>query len=93
MVNNPPANDRDTSEVGWIPGSGRSLGGGHGNLLHYSCLENPLDRETWQDMLHRIAKSWIGLKLLCMDTQGIYRLRFWFSSMGGYLGLMASLFN
>ena len=31
-----------------IPGLGRSPGGGHGNLLQYSCLENPMDREAWQ---------------------------------------------
>ena len=37
MIKNPPANTGDT---GLIPGSGRSPGGGNGNLLHYSCLEN-----------------------------------------------------
>ena len=93
MVNNPPANEGDISEVGWILGSGRSPGGGHGNPLQYSCLENPLDRGAWQAMVHRIAKSWIQLKLLCTHTRGIYRLRFWFSSVEGYLGLMASFFN
>ena len=93
MVNNPPANEGDISEVGWILGSGRSPGGGHGNPLQYSCLENPLDRGAWQAMVHRIAKSWIQLKLLCTNTGGIYRLRFWFSSVEGYLGLMASFFN
>ena len=30
-----------------IPGSGRSPGGGHGNTLQYSCLENPMDRGPW----------------------------------------------
>ena len=44
MVNNLPANAGDISEVGWIPGSGRSPGGGHGNPLQHSFLENPLDR-------------------------------------------------
>ena len=37
-----------TEDVGSIPGSGRSLGGGHGNPLQYSCLENPMDTEAWQ---------------------------------------------
>ena len=41
LVKNPPANAGDTRDVGSIPGSGRSLGGGHGNPLQYSCLENP----------------------------------------------------
>ena len=41
-VKNPPANAGDTSS---IPGSGRAPGGGNGNPLQYSCLENPMDRE------------------------------------------------
>ena len=44
MVKNPPANAGDVRDVGSIPGSGRSPGGGHGNPLQYSCLENPMDR-------------------------------------------------
>ena len=39
-VKNPPANVRDIKDVGSIPGVGRSPGGGHGNSLQYSCLEN-----------------------------------------------------
>ena len=42
---------------GSIPGSGRSPGGGHGNPLQYSCLENPMDRGAWQAVVHRVAKS------------------------------------
>ena len=41
MVNNPPANTGDTRHAGSIPGSGRPPGGGHGNPLQYSHLENP----------------------------------------------------
>ena len=41
-VKNPPANAGDVREIGSIPGLGRSLGGGHGNRLLYSCLENPM---------------------------------------------------
>ena len=40
-----------------IPGSGRSPGGGHGNPLQYSCLENPMDRGAWQATVHGVAKS------------------------------------
>ena len=43
-VKNPPANAGDIRDVGLIPGPGRSPGGGHGNPLQYSCLENPMDR-------------------------------------------------
>ena len=39
------------------PGSGRSPGGGHGNLLQYSCPENPMDRAAWQAMVYRAAES------------------------------------
>ena len=38
------------------PGSGRSPGEGNGNLLQYSCLENPMDRGAWWATVHRIAK-------------------------------------
>ena len=48
----------DAEDTGLIPGSGRSPGGGHGNLLQYSCLENPTGRGTWRAAIHRIAKSW-----------------------------------
>ena len=44
VVNNSPANARDIRDVGLIPGSGRSPGGGHGDPLQDSCLENPMDR-------------------------------------------------
>ena len=47
VVNNPPANAGDIRDAGTIPGSGRSSGGGHGNPLQYSCLENPMDRGAW----------------------------------------------
>ena len=48
MVENLPANPRDVRDAGSIPGSGRSPGGGHGSLLQYSCLENPMDRGAWR---------------------------------------------
>ena len=46
MGKNPPANSGDIRDTGLIPGSRRSLGGGHSNPLQYSFLENPMDRET-----------------------------------------------
>ena len=52
---NLPANAGD---VGSIPGSGRSFGGGNGNPLQYSCLESPMDRGAWQATVHVVAKSW-----------------------------------
>ena len=59
VVKNLPANAGDT---GSIPGLGRSPGGGHGNPLQYSCLENPTDRGVWWATVQGFAKSHIGLK-------------------------------
>ena len=48
---------RNARDAGSIPGSGRSPGGGHGNSLQYSCLENSMDGGVGQAMTHRITKS------------------------------------
>ena len=56
VVKNPPANAGDARDAGSIPGSGRSHGGGHGKLLQYSRLENPMDRGAWWATIHRVAK-------------------------------------
>ena len=47
-----------------IPGSERAPGGGHGNPLQYSYLENPMDRGAWLATVHRVSKSWTQLKQL-----------------------------
>ena len=57
VVKNPPANTENIRDAGLTPGSGRSPGGGHGNPLQYSCLENPMDRGAWRDTVHRFPKS------------------------------------
>ena len=54
VVKNLPANAGDLRDVGSSPGLGRSPGGGHGNPLQYSCLENPMDRGAWQALVHRV---------------------------------------
>ena len=56
VVKNPPASAGDRREVGSIPGLGRSPGGGHGNPLQYSCLENLMDRGAWWATVRRIVK-------------------------------------
>ena len=58
MVKNSPANAGDIGDGCSIPGSGRSPGEGNGNLLQYSCLENPMDRGAWRTTVHGVAKSW-----------------------------------
>ena len=56
VIKNVPANAGDIRDAGSIPGLGRSPGGGHNNLLQYSCLENPMDRGTWQATVHGITE-------------------------------------
>ena len=51
-VKNLFANAGDLRDMGLIPGSGRSLGGGYGHPLQYSCQENPMDRGAWQAAVH-----------------------------------------
>ena len=58
-----------TGDTGLTLGLGISPGGGHGNPLQYSCLENPMDRGAWWDTAHRVTKSWTHLTQLCMHTQ------------------------
>ena len=48
-------------DVSSIPGSGRSLGGGNGNLLQCYCLKNPIDTGAWQATVHWVKKSWTQL--------------------------------
>ena len=58
MVKNPPANAGDNvRDKGLIPGSGRSPGVKNGNLLQYSCLENPMDRRVWRAKVYGITKG------------------------------------
>ena len=70
VVKNLLGNARDKRDKGSDLGSGRSPGGGHGNLLQYSCLENPMDGGAWQATVHGVAKCWAQLKLLRMHAQG-----------------------
>ena len=56
VVKNSPANAGE-GDVGLILGSGRSSGGGNGNPLQYSCLENPKDRGAWWATVHGVTKS------------------------------------
>ena len=56
VVKNPPANVEDIKDMGSIIGSGRSPGGGNGNPLQYSFLENPMDRGAWQATVHGVTE-------------------------------------
>ena len=65
VVKNPPGNAGD---VGSIPWSGKSPGGGYCNPHQYSCLENPLDRGAWRATVHRVGKSRTWLERLSMHA-------------------------
>ena len=65
-VKNLPANAEATRDMSLIPGWGRSPEGGHGNLLQYSYLENPMDRGAWRVTVHGASKSQTWLKQLSM---------------------------
>ena len=62
VVKNSPANAGDARDAGLILQLRRSPGGGNGNPLQYSCLENPMDRGAWQAMVQGVAKSQTRLK-------------------------------
>ena len=60
-VKSPPANAVDPRHVGLIPVLGRSPGGGHGNTLQYSYLDNSLDTGAWWAAVHGVTESWTQL--------------------------------
>ena len=62
MVNKSPVNARGSGDANSVPGLGRSPGGGHGNPLQYSCLENPMDRGVWCVTACRVSKNWTCLR-------------------------------
>ena len=62
-VKNSPASAEDIRDSGSIPGLGRSPGGGHGNPLQYSCLENPMDTGAWGAKAHGVVRSQRRLSL------------------------------
>ena len=62
VVKNLTANAGEIRDASLIPGFGRSPGGGHGNPLQYSCLENSMDRGAWWATIHRVTKSWARMK-------------------------------
>ena len=75
VVKNPPAKAGDPGDERSIPpGLGRSHGGGVGNQLHYSCLENPMDRGTWQLWsigLQRVGHDWAQHARMLRDIPSV----------------------
>ena len=58
VIKNPPANAEDSGASSSISGWEGSPGVGNGNLLQYSCLENPMDRVFWSVTVYGVANSW-----------------------------------
>ena len=58
VVKNIPPNAGDKRDMGSVVELGRSPREGNDNPLQYSCLENAMDREAWQDTVHGVEKSW-----------------------------------
>ena len=75
-LKNPPASAGDTGDAGLIPGSGRSPGGGNGNPLQYSCLENPMDKGVWWAAVHGGHKELNLTEHACTHHQGSPRYSF-----------------
>ena len=67
-IKNPLAKAADVRDMDSVPELTQSPGGGHGNPLMYSCLENSMDRGTWQTTVHRVAKSWTRMKQLSIHV-------------------------
>ena len=90
VVKTLPANAGDIRDADLIPGSERSPGGGHGNPVQYSCLENPIDRGAWQALVHGVLQSQSQLKWLSMHScSGSNRS---LVILWGTLGLLQSLY-
>ena len=68
VVKNPPDNAGGIRDMGSHPGLGRCPGGGHGNLLQYSCLENPMDRGDWRASVHGVTKT----EVTCMHVHMLF---------------------
>ena len=96
VVKNPPANSRDVRDVGSIPGSGRSPGGGLGNPPQYSCLGNPTDRGAWQVTVHRLVNRQKQPKVLSTHAHlyiNIYILYILFQILFHYKLLQGIKYN
>ena len=71
VVKNPAANAGGAGDPGSIPGSGRSPGGGHGNPLQYSCMENSMHRGAYWAVVYRFPKIRTQLKQLRMEKYNL----------------------
>ena len=72
-MKNLPASAADIRDMVSIPGLGRPPGGGHGNPLQYSYLENPMDRGTWQATVLLLLNSFSGVRLCAIPETAAHQ--------------------
>ena len=90
VVKNPPAKAGAAGDMGLIPGWGKSLGGGNGNLLQYSCRDNPMDRGTWPTTVQGVAKSQTWLSIwICLHTLFTFHFHALEKEMATHSGVFA----
>ena len=80
VVKNPPTKAGDPGDESSISlALGRAHGGGIGNWLHYSCLENPMDRGAWQTVVHGVAESWTcpHAEVHSLYARFVWRKNYW----------------
>ena len=65
----------NAGDLGSMPGSGRSPGEGNGCPFQYSCLENSMNREAWQAIVHGVTNNWTQLKQLSTHSKEIKRIK------------------
>ena len=73
---NSKASAYNVGDPGSVPGLGRFPGGGIGTPLQYSCLENPMDRGTWQTTVYGVAKSRTRLSNFTFTFKGVEKLEY-----------------
>ena len=85
----------DTGDVGSIPGSGRSPGEGHGNLLQYSCLKQPHGQRSWEGYIQRVTKSqtWMNDWTHTSDTHTWSKTETWMKPNTLHLALLFPFCN
>ena len=81
VVENLPANAGDVRDAGSVPGWGRSPGGRHGNPLHYSCLENPMNRGDRRIGSQRVRHNWSDLAQHTQMCYGLFLKRSMFEEV------------
>ena len=93
VVKNLPANSGDIRDADSIIRSGGSPGGGHGNPLQYSCLENSMDRGAWEATVHEVTKSQKRLKHLSIPPLPLPHHLLHYPDLHSFISLISFLLH